>query len=249
MLRPNDVPRRLDTAIPGLQLVPLADGDAEELFALTAANRAHLQRWLPWVNDVRCVADSSMHVRNGLELRRLGLRLDYTIRLHGRVIGTIAYHVLQPANRLGMIGYWLAQDATGHGYMTTAVRHLVEYGFVDLALNRIELRVAVGNCASQKICTRLGFKEEGVLREAEWLHDHFVDLRVNALLRSEWERGTGRVPGQMPQMPQAENATNGRGENHTAPRRNTASHGGKIKSSAEHAEQRRKEKTSTDYTD
>jgi ribosomal-protein-serine acetyltransferase len=182
------VPGRLDTAIPDLQLVPLGEGDAEELFALTAANRTHLRRWLPWIDDVRSLADTSVHVRNGLELRRLGLRMDYTVRLRGRMIGSIAYHLLQPAHRLGVIGYWLALEATGHGYMTAAVRRLVEHGFVDLALNRIELRVAVGNCASQKICTRLGFKEEGVLREAEWLHDHFVDLRVNALLRSEWER-------------------------------------------------------------
>lgn len=197
MQRPAE-PCRLDTTIRDLQLVPLAEDDAEELFALTAANRAHLRRWLPWVDAVRCVADSSVHVRNGLELRRLGLRLDYSIRLHGRMIGSLAYHVLQPAHRLGVIGYWLAQDATGHGYMTAAVRRLVEYGFVDLALNRIEVRVAVGNCTSQEICTRLGFKEEGVLREAEWLHDHFVDLRVNALLRSEWGGGSSgecRAPG------------------------------------------------------
>jgi ribosomal-protein-serine acetyltransferase len=189
------VPGTLNTAIPDLQLVPLGEGDAEELFALTAVNRAHLRRWLPWIDDVRSVADTSAHVRNGLELRRLGLRMDYTVRLRGRMIGTIAYHLLQPAHRFGMIGYWLALDATGRGYMTAAVRRLVEHGFVDLALNRIELRVAVGNCASQKICTRLGFKEEGVLREAEWLHDHFVDLRVNALLRSEWERSNQTYTG------------------------------------------------------
>jgi ribosomal-protein-serine acetyltransferase len=194
MLRPG-APRRLNTAIPDLHLVPLGEGDAEELFALTAANRAHLRRWLPWIDDVRSVADTSAHVRNGLELRRLGLRMDYTVRLRGRMIGSISYHLLQPAHRFGVIGYWLALEATGHGYMTAAVGRLVEHGFVDLALNRIELRVAVGNCASQKICARLGFKEEGVLREAEWLHDHFVDLRVNALLRSEWEQGGCRVTG------------------------------------------------------
>ena len=140
-------------------------------------------------------------------MRRLGLRTDYTVRLHGRMIGSIAYHVLQPAHRFGVIGYWLALEATGHGYMTASVRRLVEHGFVDLGLNRIELRVATGNDASQKICARLGFKEEGVLREAEWLHDHFVDLRVNALLRSEWERG--RVAGAGCRVPGVEERVTG----------------------------------------
>jgi ribosomal-protein-serine acetyltransferase len=71
--------------------------------------------------------------------------------------------------------------------MTASVRRLINYGFGDLNLNRIEIRVAVGNQPSQAICDRLGLKEEGILRQAEWLYDHFVDLRVNSVLRSEWK--------------------------------------------------------------
>ncbi|MBV9491631.1 MAG: GNAT family N-acetyltransferase [Verrucomicrobia bacterium] len=176
----------LETAVADLGLVPLDKRDADELFALIIANRTHLRRWLPWIDGVQSAGDTSAYVRNALELQRLGLRVDYTLRLRGRLIGTIAYHTLQPAHRSGVIGYWLELASSRRGYMTAAVERLVTYGFTELDLNRIEVRVAVGNRASERICTRLGFKEEGILREAEWLYDRFVDLQVRSLLRSEW---------------------------------------------------------------
>jgi len=122
-----------------------------------------------------------------LELHRLGLRSDFTLRLAGRLVGTAAYHSMQREHRAGAIGYWLEQSSTRHGYMTAGVRRLLQHGFEELDLNRIELRVPVGNEASQRICARLGFQVEGVLREAAWQNDHFIDLRVSSLLRAEWE--------------------------------------------------------------
>src|SRR5690349_12242113 len=155
----------LQTEVPGLRLCPMTSGDAGELFALTAANRAHLRRWLPWVDEMRSAADTAAYVRNALEMQRLELRIDYTLRFNDRMIGTIAYHSVQRSHRCGILGYWLEFASTGRGYMTAAVRRMVEHGFSDLKLNRIEVRVAIGNDASQKVCDRLSFKAEGVLRE------------------------------------------------------------------------------------
>jgi ribosomal-protein-serine acetyltransferase len=71
--------------------------------------------------------------------------------------------------------------------MTTAVRALIDNGFQDLDLNRIQARVATANYPSLAVCDRLGLKREGVLRQAEWLYDHYVDLTMNSVLRSEWK--------------------------------------------------------------
>ena len=71
--------------------------------------------------------------------------------------------------------------------MTAAAKALISQGFQQLELNRIQARVATGNYPSQAVCDRLGLKKEGVLRQAEWFNDHFVDLTINSLLRSEWK--------------------------------------------------------------
>jgi ribosomal-protein-serine acetyltransferase len=77
---------------------------------------------------------------------------------------------------------------TGQGIMTAAVKALVAEGFEDLELNRIQARVATSNDPSQAVCERAGLKKEGLLREAEWLYDHYVDVTLNAVLKSEWRK-------------------------------------------------------------
>ena len=68
--------------------------------------------------------------------------------------------------------------------MTAAVKALIGDGFQELVLNRIQARVATGNYQSQAVCDWLGLNKEGVLRQAEWLYDHYVDLTINSVLRT-----------------------------------------------------------------
>ncbi len=70
--------------------------------------------------------------------------------------------------------------------MTRACRALVGHAFTELNLNRVEIRCASDNARSCAIPERLSFRREGLLREAEWLYDRFVDHVVYGLIRSEW---------------------------------------------------------------
>jgi len=70
--------------------------------------------------------------------------------------------------------------------MRKACRSLVEYAFDEWHLNRVEIRCAVGNTKSRAIPERLGFKSEGILREAEWLYDHYVDHIIYGMLARDW---------------------------------------------------------------
>lgn len=74
----------------------------------------------------------------------------------------------------------------GKGLMTKACETLVRHAFEDLGLNRVEIRAAVDNRKSRAIPERLGFQQEGVLRDAEWLYDRYADLVVYAMLAKDW---------------------------------------------------------------
>jgi ribosomal-protein-serine acetyltransferase len=71
--------------------------------------------------------------------------------------------------------------------ITKSCRALIDYAFNELNLNRVEIRCGVGNIKSRKIPEKLGFREEGTIREAEWLHDRFIDLVIYGMLSSEWK--------------------------------------------------------------
>lgn len=70
--------------------------------------------------------------------------------------------------------------------MTRACQAMITYAFHTMKLNKVEIRCATENVRSRAIPERLGFKEEGLIRQAEWLYDHYVDLVVYGLLASEW---------------------------------------------------------------
>jgi ribosomal-protein-serine acetyltransferase len=176
------------TEFPDLFLRPLQDEDAEELFAMTDQNRSHLLRWLPWVDATRTANDSSLFIRHAIEEQRSLRAIHCAITLRNKIIGVIAFNGIDHFHRTGTVGYWLSRAHTGNGYMTSAVRALVRFGFESLNLNRIEIRVAPENHASRRVCLRLRCRHEGILREAEWLGDRFVDLEVYSLLRAEWNR-------------------------------------------------------------
>lgn len=173
--------------IDGLVLRPVAESDADALFALVEANRAHLRRWLPWVDDSHSVEDTRRFKQKAVQQHGAREALQVLLLLNDRPVGLIGFHRFDWANRSTSIGYWLAEAFQGHGYMTTACRTLIEIAFTKWELNRIEIRCATGNVRSRAIPERRGFKREGILRSAEWLYNHFEDLVVYSLLADEFD--------------------------------------------------------------
>jgi ribosomal-protein-serine acetyltransferase len=171
----------------GAHLRPFEEADAEELFALTDNNRAHLERWLPWVPFTTSPADSLAFIR--ITRRQLeddaGMQLAL-VEADGAIAGVAGFHGFDRPNRATTIGYWLAADRQGRGLMTAAVRALIHHAFGERGLHRIEISAAVENTRSRAVPERLGFREEGVRRQAERHGDRWLDLVVYALLAPEW---------------------------------------------------------------
>jgi len=170
-----------------LELRPLLLRDARALFALVEANRGRLRRWLPWPDANRSVLDSRAYILRVRGLQRLGLARSFGLWAGDQLVGVVGFVWIDAANASAGIGYWLAREAEGRGYMTRAVEALVRHGFRSLGLHRIELRAGIRNRRSRAIPERLGFHREGTLRQAEKLTDRYVDHAVYSLLAEEWE--------------------------------------------------------------
>jgi ribosomal-protein-serine acetyltransferase len=182
----------IETEIPSLKMRLLKEEDAEELFLRNDQNRAHLRQWMPWLDETKSASDTLKFIQRSLEGATAGTQYSYALLLNGELVGAVAFNNIEKMSRCATIGYWLAKSKMGNGYMTAAVKALVNAGFQQLELNRIQARVATGNYPSQAVCDRLGLKKEGVLRQAEWLYDHYVDLVMNSVLRSEWKAQSDR---------------------------------------------------------
>jgi ribosomal-protein-serine acetyltransferase len=170
----------------GAHLRLLEESDADELFALTHENRAHLERWLPWVAFTRAPGDTLQFIR--ATRRQLGdddgMQLAI-VDADGAIAGVAGFHRIDWPNRATSIGYWVAADHQGRGLVTEAVRALVDYAFGERGLHRIEIAAAVDNARSRAVPERLGFRAEGVQRGAERHGERYLDLVVYALLATD----------------------------------------------------------------
>lgn len=169
-----------------LDLVLLEPRHAPMLYSLIDENRAHLRRFLPWVDATRSVNDSAIFIQSCLEQFARGMSVNVALFTQNQIVGVCGTHTIQWAHRRTEMGYWLASAWQGRGLMSRAVHALGTYCFAALGLNRLELRAAVENKKSRAIAERLGLKYEGTIRQAEWLYDHYVDHAMYGILGSEW---------------------------------------------------------------
>lgn len=160
---------------------------AEELFKLSDRHRDHLRKWLPWVDGTTTVEDTKLFIQSSLQQFAAQNGFQAAIWCEGHIVGCIGLHVIDWNNKKTSIGYWLAPEQQGKGIMTRACRALIDYSFNELNLNRIEIRAGEFNQKSRAIPERLGFVQEGIVRQAEWLYDHYIDHVIYGMLAEHWE--------------------------------------------------------------
>lgn len=121
---------------------------------------------------------------------RTRFQLAVTLKADGRLIGNCGVRLDAPGSATGNIGYELDPDYWGRGYATEAARAIVHFGFAELRLRRIWAECVAENAASARVLEKLGMRQEGRLREAEYFKGRGWDKLIYGLLDREWELRT-----------------------------------------------------------
>lgn len=88
-----------------------------------------------------------------------------------------------------MLGYWLDEAAWGKGYMTEAVKTVLNYAFTELNIDIITANCYPHNDRSRKVLIKQGFEYEGTLHQAELIYDGQVfDHQCYYLKKEIWEK-------------------------------------------------------------
>jgi RimJ/RimL family protein N-acetyltransferase len=166
-------------------LRPWRDSDVAGVVA--ACQDPEIPRWT-MVPEPYGEADAREYLRARHDMLHAGTSAPFAIvdaADHGRVLGSISLLHFNWNHRRAEVGYWLAREARGQGHTTRAVRLLCGWGFRALGLERIELRAAVENLASQRVAERVGFTREAVQRAYLRTKDRQLDMVAFGLLPGE----------------------------------------------------------------
>lgn len=173
---------------------PLGPEDTPEILALFGdpavvefmdidplANLDEAREVVDWARNRRAMGD--------------GVRWSIRPAEDGPLIGTCGFNTLETdRGRRGEIAYDLARAHWGRGVMAEVLPPLIEFGFQDLALHRLEAFVTVGNDRSARLLERQGFVCEGVRREhAFWKGAYWDQLVFSRLARTTMPAGRQEV--------------------------------------------------------
>ncbi len=115
-----------------------------------------------------------------------GGRIHLLITENEKRKGIISFVNINKDSGNAEVGLWISSDEQGKGYGTKAAKLITEYGFRELRLHRVYARVFEFNLASKKIWEKLGYKEEGIMREHGYLDGEYRDMLIYGVLREEW---------------------------------------------------------------
>ena len=116
------------------------------------------------------------------EARRFGIEID------GEIVGVCSLESIDLKNKNAELGYWLGKPFWKKGYMTEAVKMVVEYGFKKMKLERIYASALDVNIGSQKVLKKLGFKKEGISRKEIFKNNRWYNRLWFGLLKDEYKK-------------------------------------------------------------
>jgi ribosomal-protein-serine acetyltransferase len=183
------VPARSDLRVRPLQasrvsLHPLDASDTRDLWSAVEASRHHLEPWLPWVpfyvdlDSSGRYAEASAADWDAARACRFAIRDPKTRRF----LGVVGLEALAHLHESVELGYWLRVDACGQGLMTEAGRLVLDWAFTSVNAHRVRVAAATDNHPSLHVIRRLGFRFEGIARQAERCNGRWLDHAVFGLL-------------------------------------------------------------------
>ncbi|MDZ8054888.1 MAG: ribosomal protein S5-alanine N-acetyltransferase [Aulosira sp. ZfuVER01] len=105
------------------------------------------------------------------------------------IIGTVNFsNFVRGAAHFCFVGYSLAENEQGKGYMTEALQAATQYVFQELSMHRIMANYMPHNQRSGNVLKRLGFVVEGYARDYLLINGQWQDHILTSLTNSNWQK-------------------------------------------------------------
>ena len=164
---------------PFVTLRRVSHGVEGEWISLRRRSRDFLQPWEPvWSKDVLTPRGFGMFLEYHRDGWRAGTLRGFLIFRNGsgELVGGITLsNIRYGANMTASVGYWMGIDYVRRGYMREALALILDYGFGEMGLNRIEASCMPDNRPSTRLLLRCGFRIEGEGRSYLYINGVWED--------------------------------------------------------------------------
>ncbi len=171
-----------------LVLRKITPSDANDLFSFMS-DEATVKNNLILPHKQIAETDKFIKYLNKQYDKQQDIRWGITKKGSDTLIGTIGYFNFHPQDFQAEIGVILDKQYWRGGIMTEALVAALTFGFNNLAFNRITIFIWPDNAPAIGLAKKVGFQEEGLLKECKFLNDQFYDLGMYSLLKKNYLQG------------------------------------------------------------
>lgn len=165
------------------------ESDAQGLLALEVRNRDFFQNFTGTREEAFYTLEGqSDRIKSSMALKEEDRGYVFIIAEKGQdeIIGeVILSEVVRENLQSCWIGYFLDKEHNGKGYMTEAVKLVVDYAFETLGLHRLEAGVMPHNIGSIKVLLKAGFHKEGIAKKNVNINGRWEDHQTLAIVKEE----------------------------------------------------------------
>lgn len=152
-------------------------------------SRESVQRWEPfWADDVLTMQSFEKRVqftRKAWDSDEAYYFLIWNRETNDLIGGISLSRVSRGPEQTGLLGYWCSVDNQRQGFTYEAILKVLEFGFGSLGLHRIQATCMPANEASNNLLRKVGFVEEGLLRDYLQIQGKWEDHLVFGILKTD----------------------------------------------------------------
>lgn len=169
---------------------------------LTAVSKNSIQQLMNWRNspelkkyfrEYREISDEMQEAWFQNRVMNNDKQIDFEIHdiVSRRLIGHCGLYYINWVNRTAELSIYIGDvNFRGGGYGKDALHILMNYAFKTINMNRVWCEVFSNNEAVH-VYRKIGFKDEGILRDHHFDDGKFIDCHILGLLSKEWLKKDG----------------------------------------------------------
>lgn len=161
-----------------IKLVPPSLDYADSMFKVISESKSELSKFLPWVTSSLSKDDLKGNIQwaaKNFEKFTDEFWFNIVEINTGEFIGAVGFLIRDIAVPYYEIGYWLSTNKIGKGYITSAVKLVEQYAFLEQSAERVEIKMASSNLKSRAVAERCGYQFEAKLANSRRLPSGELD--------------------------------------------------------------------------
>jgi ribosomal-protein-serine acetyltransferase len=169
-------------------LRPLRMEDAVPMYSAIRESLADLKPWMSWAHDDYQQSEAQNWITVAGARWSDGSYFGFAISDAHRntFLGSCSLGHIHPLFHFCNLGYWIRTSQRGHDFAGRATRLAARFAFERLRLVRVEIVIATGNEASQKVAEKIGAHREGTLHNRLVIRDTLQDAVMYSMLPSDF---------------------------------------------------------------